>query len=233
MEYSENDIRELLLAYVNTEMNSIILEEMPGYDHVYSRRYKKRLKKMLWSEKYFGPRLMLGYVVRYVAIFAAIIFSLYAANEVSAKVFGINPWKTIVSFFADSEVNHKTYTELTTTEHMEPKTIVRDVPLNVPEGFEVVVNRENVRRLVVWNNKNVKEEITYIRTVIGHNAAVLEDATYERIADIMIAGYKGYCYTDPIHTWVEWEDVSYKHVIEVTNDSYIDDVISMANSLYE
>lgn len=236
MIYADDDIRELLSIYVNATMDAVVPEEMPGYDHKYSRRYKRKLKKMMWAEKYFGPHLMAGYVVRRIAIFVLAALSLWGAREVSAKVFGIDPWKAIITFITEGEVNHKTYKELDEEAIVvaDVKTVVRDVPLNVPEGFEVV--RENVydRKVYVeWYNNMTHNNIIYDRRWIDFDMAGIEDATYKGISEISIAGYRGICYTDGIDTWIQWEDMLYKHVIEMSDDTYLETAVSMANSIYE
>ncbi len=233
MGYTENDFRELLLKYVNEEMDNIIPEQMPGYNHKYSRRYKKRLRKMMWSEKYFGKHLNVGYVLRRIAVFVLIILSLYAASEVSAKVFSINPWKAIVSFFSENEVNYKMYRELDTEKVLNAKAVVRDIPAYVPEGYEMETVTDDIRLHIVWHNESAKENIVYTRNVIEPDMVVIEDATPELVDEVTIAGYIGYCYTDEDRTWIQWEDIEYRHQIEMSDESYLEDIVMMANCLYE
>lgn len=61
---NDQEIKKLLTSYVGEEMSLICEENLPGYDHIYSNAYKKRIHRMFWSEKYFGSKLHFGYMVR-------------------------------------------------------------------------------------------------------------------------------------------------------------------------
>ena len=95
---NDQKIREILSAYVEEGMRQLNEEEMAGADHVYSPKYEKKIKRMLWTEQYFGKHLKLGYAVRYAAVFALVVLSMFAANEASARILNVNPWRYIVSF---------------------------------------------------------------------------------------------------------------------------------------
>ena len=51
---NDQKIREILSAYVEEGMRQLNEEEMAGADHVYSPKYEKKIKRMLWTEQYFG-----------------------------------------------------------------------------------------------------------------------------------------------------------------------------------
>ena len=50
---NDQKIREILSAYVEEGMRQLNEEEMAGADHVYSPKYEKKIKRMLWTEQYF------------------------------------------------------------------------------------------------------------------------------------------------------------------------------------
>ena len=105
---NDQKIREILSAYVEEGMRQLNEEEMAGADHVYSPKYEKKIKRMLWTEQYFGKHLKLGYAVRYAAVFALVVLSMFAANEASARILNVNPWRYIVSFSKGSKMEHNT-----------------------------------------------------------------------------------------------------------------------------
>ena len=47
---NDQKIREILSAYVEEGMRQLNEEEMAGADHVYSPKYEKKIKRMLWTE---------------------------------------------------------------------------------------------------------------------------------------------------------------------------------------
>ena len=102
---NDQKIREILSAYVEEGMRQLNEEEMAGADHVYSPKYEKKIKRMLWTEQYFGKHLKLGYAVRYAAVFALVVLSMFAANEASARILNVNPWRYIVSFSKGSKMD--------------------------------------------------------------------------------------------------------------------------------
>ena len=77
---NDQKIREILSAYVEEGMRQLNEEEMAGADHVYSPKYEKKIKRMLWTEQYFGKHLKLGYAVRYAAVFALVVLSMFAQS---------------------------------------------------------------------------------------------------------------------------------------------------------
>lgn len=101
---TDKEIREYLHGYIVEEMNLLKEDEMLDYDHEFSKSFQKRMKHMFWSEKYFGTRIQLGYIVRKLAIVAIIIASLFSANQVSAKVFDFDIWNYVRTFLSENKM---------------------------------------------------------------------------------------------------------------------------------
>ena len=57
---NDQEIIKLLTSYVGEEMTILCENEMSGYDHIYSKVYKKRIRRLFWSEKSFGSKLHFG-----------------------------------------------------------------------------------------------------------------------------------------------------------------------------
>ena len=95
---NEESIKKFLTTCVYQEMNSFHPSQDEDYNHEFSKKFMKRWKRLNWSEKYFGSHLRLAYTVRKAAAVVIVILSLAAANQVSAKVFGFNAWKYLLSY---------------------------------------------------------------------------------------------------------------------------------------
>lgn len=231
---NEQDIKNFLTSYVKKEMTLICEEQLSGYDHVYSKTYKKRIQRMFWSEKYFGSKLQLGYMMRRIAVVVIIILSLLTANEVSARVFGFNPWKFVRSFLSDSKMAVKTYTEQTNSiDYMEFATIKRDVPIQIPDGFEKnTFNQDDVSLYVVWGDE--EEYLQYSRIKLSVDMRLGVDAEYQSKGRVTIIDFVGdYCVKEG-ETWIVWDDGYYNHMIiagGVENSKEI--LLDMAESLYK
>lgn len=234
MNMNEQDIKNLLTSYVREEMALIFEEDQPGYDHVYSNAYKKRIKRMFWSEKYFGCKLHFGYMLRRIAVVVIIILSLFTANEVSARVLGFNPWKFITSFLSDSRMGVKTYTEQTSDlEHVEFAVIKRDVPIKIPDKFEkVAFNQDDISLYVEWGNE--EEYLQYSRIKLSADMSLAMDGEYKSKEKITIIDFAGdYCVKEG-ETWIVWEDGYYNHMITAGSvDKSKEILLDMAESLYK
>lgn len=234
---NDQEIKELLSSYMNEEMALLDGEKLPVYDHVYSKAYQKRIRRMLWSEKYFGRRLHFGYALRRIAVVAVVILSLLIVNEVSARVFGFRPWKYQTSFLRKNKMDIKDYTEpvqqSSGPDATEVPSIIRDIPLHVPKNFEQSdfdPNKDNY--YMEW--KNGEKYLQYIRTKISKDMRIYTDAEYQSKEKVIIHGFVGdYCVQGE-EEWLDWDDASYNHIISAGNVENAKEVLMrMAESLYQ
>ena len=110
------------------------------------------MKKIFWSEKYFGKHLHLAYAVRKIAAVVVIVAGLFAANQVSAKIFGINPWKYITSYVSEYKMESRSYKGLD-EEAVKSQKLVKakkKVPSVEPEGMPQTGNVEDKETGVVY-----------------------------------------------------------------------------------
>ena len=106
---NEESIKNFLTTCVYQEMNSFHPSQDEDYNHEFSKKFMKRWKRLNWSEKYFGSHLRLAYTVRKAAAVVIVILSLAAANQVSAKVFGFNAWKYLLSYDSKNKLEVREY----------------------------------------------------------------------------------------------------------------------------
>ena len=234
---NDQEIKKLLTSYVREEMALIQEKELPGYDHDYSKSYVKRIRRMFWSEKYFGSKLYFGYAVRNIAIVAIIIISLFVANEVSAQILGFNPWKTITTFLSASKMEITTYQEsVGQSEDANGDSISviqKDIPTRVPVDFKQKVYEPDASGLYVeWCKDNI-EYLQYTREKLSDDTKIAMDGEYESKQKIEVAGFDGEIYVKDDEMWLYWDDMSFHHMIIATGIKNPKDIIrAMAESLY-
>lgn len=109
------DEEEIISCFLNQcvqqEVNHIPLEQLPGYDHKYSKHFEKKIKLLFWSNRYFHQKIKIGYAVRRIAIVAVAILGVVATTTVSAKIFGVDPWKYTKMFVQDGKMDVRQYRE--------------------------------------------------------------------------------------------------------------------------
>ena len=134
---NEESIKRFLTTCVYQEMNSFHPSQEEDYNHEFSKKFKKRWKRLNWSEKYFGSHLRLAYTVRKAAAVVIVILSLAAANQVSAKVFGFNAWKYLLSYDSKDKLEVREYVGQNQDEKTKESLpdVIHEKPTFVPKGF--------------------------------------------------------------------------------------------------
>jgi hypothetical protein len=232
---SEQEIRQYLLKYVQHEMTELHEENMPGYNHQMSARFQKKMKRILWSEKYFGKRLYLGYAVRKLAIVAIVIICLSAGNEVSARVFGFNPWEYIVTYLSENKMENKRYLFPQKEKTDESPQSVRDVPRNIPENLVETISENNTDAGTIykqWSSDNTY--LQYYRILLTRNTSISTDAEYNEKEKVTICGYDATLYTKDSEKWIVWNDSKYWYQITVADISNSKELlVKMAEDIYQ
>ncbi|MCD7825797.1 MAG: DUF4367 domain-containing protein [Clostridiaceae bacterium] len=229
---TEQQIVEYLHGYITAEMNLLEESEMPDYEHKFSKKFRKKIRRMFWSEKYFGNKIHLGYVVRKIAIIVLIVTSLFTANQVSAKVFDFDIWKYVVSFLAENRMDEKTYTEKTTSKQEECLKAKKNVPETIPKNFKENVRLEDTNDLYVeW--KYGEEYLQYDRVKLSEGLSIATDAEYDYKEKITVSGYScEYCVKGQ-EAWMIWDDLEYGYQIIATNITEAKEVLTkMMEDIY-
>lgn len=213
---TEQQIVAYLHEYITDEMNLLEESEMSDYEHEFSNKFRKKIRRMFWSEKYFGNKIHLGYVVRKIAIIVLIVASLFTANQVSAKVFGFDLWKYVVSFLAENKMDERTYTEKITSKQKECVEAKKDVPETIPKEFKEKLRLEDADDLYVeW--KYGEQYLQYDRVKLSEGVSIATDAEYNYKEKITVSGYQcEYCVKGQ-EAWIMWDDLEYSYQIIATN----------------
>ena len=234
---TEERIKELIQGYVCAEMELVpdpdTLPEHPPY----SRRFNRKMKRMMRAGDYFGGNLHLYTVLSRVAAAVLIVLSLAVANQASAAIFGFNPWKEATRvFFPDVEMEQKTYKKNDIKREGLAKPI-SDVPTYVPEGYVEVDHQVNSMIVAMeWHKTETDGTMkgyAYARDTIDEHAGYVEDIAYDRIQTTEIAGYKAKIIYKTDTVLIRWIDEEFKYMIwtdDVQNGK--ETIIRMAESIY-
>lgn len=228
---SDEYIRDILAEYSDFCMDTFYSPDREELEkHVFSKRHEKKMKKLVWSEKYFGIHIRAGYVVRRVAILAAVILSLAAANTVSAKVFGFNPWQ-IITTAADDFWTKTMYHMAGGDGQAEPKRAINDVPAYIPDGYRLTYSRiEEDAGVATW--KQGEREIGYTYMDMTDRATVYMSKELEKQDEFTIEGYRAVLYTGGDEWFLEWNDAERWHELSGTVISR-EEMVKIAESIYE
>ena len=234
---NEQEIRYYLLGYITEEMKVLDERELAGYGHEFSKRFHRKMKKIFWGEKYFGKHLHLAYAVRKIAAVVVIVAGLFAANQVSAKIFGINPWKYITSYVSEYKMESRSYKGLD-EEAVKSQKLVKakkKVPSVEPEGMPQTVYQESKDTgalYLEWKKGN--KYLQYMRTVIHEGEVVLTDAEYTKKEVDSLCGYECTYYTKGDEMWIAWDDAKYSYQIDATNIENPKELLKkMAEDIYK
>ena len=225
----EDELKELLKQYVEQQMSLVVPEKIEVYET--SKKFKKRIKRLFWSEKYFGKQVRLGNAVRKVAILAMLVGSLVIAGEVSAKIFGFSPWEFIMNYLEDSKMEERIYKK---PRKNEDRQVVNKMPTYIPEGYLENVREENDFSVYIDWLKGEDSGIQYGRVDISEDLSISTDAEYNSKRKVEVAGYAAYIYKKGNEMWLDWDDERYNyHIYCVELNNSEEELLKMANSLYD
>ena len=223
-------IRKVLEDYADYRMDTAYSPDKEETEaHEFSKKHEKKMKKLIWSEKYFGTHITLGNVVRRVAVFAAVILSLAAANTVSAKVFGFNPWKTFVTKIG-AEWETVTYRG-TENQRANYKKRLHEAPSYVPEGYQATYSEETeVSSNVAWEQGESKVAYSSIQIEDGMVRQFSQELVKKE--DLIIGGYAAVLYEIEGEWFLMWDDGERENNLSGTGIS-VEELTKMAESIYE
>ena len=234
---TDETIKVLLEQYVDAEMDLLDPAQLPEHNHHFSSRYKKKIKKLFWCEKYFGTHIRTGYAVRRAAVILLAFLSLAAAGEVSARVFGFQPWQYITQYLSENKMEQKNFTTpVSPDEGQNTPTAVRELPNYIPEGMKKYSEPDVTKKSCYadWCNSDETQWLQYVRMQIGDTTVVASDAEYTKKRKCSVAGYVAYFYEKGNENWLMWEDTKYTYYIaSVSLPDSEKELKKVANSLYK
>lgn len=219
-----------LEIYQDTCMDKLIPEEMPEYNHQYSKRFYKKMKRLYWSRKYFDNEIQLGYLARKLAVIFISFLCLYTANEVSAHILGFDAWKTFQTMVDNGRGNRIKYQNMENNEELtEPK---HDEPTYIPEGFQKKESEKTESSyLINWENSEAAL-LRYSRDSIFKGETAVYDAETENRKQIVIANINAYIINNSEEISLYWCDKQYNYRIDSYQVSE-KELVKMAESIYK
>lgn len=226
----DEQICALLREYQEVCMGTDPISNYMESEHEYSKRFHKKMKRLLWSYENFQKDIRMGYAVRRIAMILLILMGLFAANEVSARFFGFDAWKTIRSLVDGGKGTKVEYLESQKEEEMaKPK---RKEPDYIPEGYQETERDESEAFVTVFFQKSKKEKITYSRMEIIDGGAYIYDAEYDEEKMVTIANYQARLIYDGDGKYLWWYDEEYEYSI-ISGKIADEEIIKMAESIYK
>lgn len=214
-------IKDILTKFVYAEMKALDDSHASEEEIEYSKSYQKRIKKMMWSEQYFGKWLHIGYGVRRIAMIGIVILGLFAGGRISASLIGVNPWEYTLSYLREYGMDKKTYIEQTDTEgKSDTSGAVASVPDYIPAQYsrkESLIN--DFSTYICWMD-DVGHSIRYMSYELDNNAISYTDAECNIKEPVNINDYAGYYYKKDAEAVIRWADEGYSYTI-TTDDADI------------
>lgn len=226
----EEQICALLREYQEVCMGTESIRNYMESEHIYSKRFHKKLKRLFWSHANFRKNIRVGYAVRRIAMIFIILAGLFAANEVSARFFGFDAWKTIRSLVDGGKGTKVEYMDPQKEEEMiEPK---RKEPDYIPKGYRET-DRDVIWPFVTIVYENVEgKKVSYNRTEIMKGEATIYDAEYDEEKMVTIANYQARLIYDGDGKYLWWHDEEYEYSI-ICGRIADEEIMKMAESIYK
>ena len=225
-------LSKILGDFAESRMNTLYSEDKYNQaQRQFTKHYEKKIKRLIANEKYFGTHIRLANGMRRVAVLAVTVISLIAANTVSAKVFGFNPWEMIKKSLGDMyEIRYEKPKK--ETPPIEIGERIHDIPAYVPDGFARIQyeKEENVGILAEW--KKGEQDIGYMGVLIQEDMRTSIDAEYENEKHVTIAGYDAVLMKKGTELYLLWNDKQYQNNLD-GNEISEEELIKIAESLYK
>lgn len=225
-------LSKILGDFAESRMNTLYSEDKYNQaQRQFTKHYEKKTKRLIANEKYFGTHIRLANGMRRVAVLAVTVISLIAANTVSAKVFGFNPWEMIKKSLGDMyEIRYEKPKK--ETPPIEIGERIHDIPAYVPDGFARIQyeKEENVGILAEW--KKGEQDIGYMGVLIQEDMRTSIDAEYENEKHVTIAGYDAVLMKEGTELYLLWNDKQYQNNLD-GNEISEEELIKIAESLYK
>ncbi len=228
-------IRQELMLYEAVCMEQ--LEEcIPITAHAFSKRYRKRMDRLLWSRRHFGSDVGMGLAVRRGAVAALAVLILFIGNVASGRYLGFNVWDSAMKHLSGGVGKRVTYYKKGEVSEEESIVAKRAEPADIPEGF-VETDREDRGEGyldIMWYRDGV-ESIRYIRTLLedGMEEDYVADVKDSRWFEVMGISVNREVTRDGV-VGLTWCDGKYNYQLEHDEGAVSDEEINrMIESMYE
>ena len=228
----KQNLKKILEEYSEQELKIYEkYEEMPP--HSFSSEYRRKMQEL---QEQPMQRKKYTFVYRLATVCVCVIVALLIANQTSAYFFGVTLWD---KFMESAPV------EMVTTIYQEKengrnkkgratagKERVHDIPTEVPEGYELVSQKNGKERIYAKWQSGDNSQLIFSSYGIDEELHIYENEKWEIEETVAIAGYQGKFYANSGKAYLLWDDKKYYNNIASVNMSK-EQLLAMAESLYQ
>ena len=222
--YSVDD--KFLYKHMKSTEN-IILDNLPKEEdlsHCFSKKFERKMKKLLKEEKrspsvnrfaHYGRKVAMIFLIVITVLFATTMSIEALRERFLEKTVKIFRDRTSISYYVDDEIG---------------KGLMPKIPTYIPEGFilddQYLSTSQNMN---IYKNKE-GTEITYHQSIAAGSSVILDTEGVE-VKYININNQKVMSYTNKGFNNLYWDDDIYMYFFHSSID--MDELIKMAESLRE
>lgn len=93
-EYTEDILKEAF-SHINEKFISDLPEQVE--EHVFSKKFHRKMKKLLRANQYFGGKIWMEKTVRFAFTAATVMICLFTLNQAAVQAFHFNLWEMVVT----------------------------------------------------------------------------------------------------------------------------------------
>ncbi len=230
----EDEIKKMLERYSDYMADTYDKKYGNQPEHTFSPAFEKKMKRLIKNQKRYGKyAVMGGRIVKAASILLVCGISFVGVTHISAKYFGMNPWKELVVNQGDMD-----QVQFQKKEGKEETGVVRKnmIPTYVPEGFEMTYKDINTGLFKVydtmWKTKDGGGVIFFSSIEITENSVEFRDNEFVKIDKSTVAVYEAkICYKENDNIILMWNDDIYENMVTFAGVE-TKEVLHMAESLY-
>ena len=232
----DDEIRKMLEEYSDYMADTYDKKYTNQPEHTFSPAFEKKMQRLIRNQKRYGRHAVMGgRIVKAASILLVCGISLVGAAHISAKYFGMNPWKELVVNQGDMD-----QVQFQKKKGKEETSVVRKnmIPTYVPEGFEMTYKDINLNELfdtydAVWEKEDENGIISFSSIEIVEDSAGFRDNEFIRTEKVSVMVYEArLCYKEDGEIILMWNDETYENLVNYANTD-TEEVIMLAESLYE
>lgn len=234
----DDDIKKILEEYSDYMSDTYDKKYANQPEHTFSPAFERKMRRLIRNQKWYGKHAVMGgRIVKAAVILLVCGISLVGVSHISAKYFGINPWKEQIVTQSDMDMDEIQFRK---KEGKEEPGVVRKnmIPTFVPEGFEMTHKDINLDGLfdtydTVWKTEDESGIIAFSSIGISENSIGLRDNEFIKVERTTVAVYEArLCYKENGVIILMWNDEIYENLVDYVGTD-TKEVIRMAESLYE
>ncbi len=230
----EDEIKKMLERYSDYMADTYDKKYGNQPEHTFSPAFEKKMKRLIKNQKRYGKYAVMGSrIVKAASILLVCGISFVGVTHISAKYFGMNPWKELVVNQGDMD-----QVQFQKKEGKEETGVVRKnmIPTYVPEGFEMTYKDINTGLFKVydtmWKTKDGGGVIFFSSIEITENSVEFRDNEFVKIDKSTVAVYEAkICYKENDNIILMWNDDIYENMVTFAGVE-TKEVLHMAESLY-